>query len=186
MVLGPDGKPCRACTAFKEFANNQGVKKAMSNTGMFCQSVPKRTNADLNREIAAKQAAKAGSATTAIGALATLPPQCPPDSEQLGRSTWTFLHTVAAYYPVNPTPQHRRSMLSLLQSLPVLYPCNYCADHLGVEMQKNPPDVSGRAQLSNWLCDVHNEVNERLGKDKFDCARAIERWKDGPKDGSCD
>lgn len=53
-------------------------------------------------------------------------------------------------------------------------------------MQKNPPDVSGRAALSKWLCDVHNEVNERLGKDKFDCSRVLERWKDGPADGSCD
>lgn len=53
-------------------------------------------------------------------------------------------------------------------------------------MQKNPPDVSGREQLSKWLCGVHNEVNERLGKDQFDCSRVLERWKDGPKDGSCD
>jgi mitochondrial FAD-linked sulfhydryl oxidase len=134
-------------------------------------------------ELGSKPAAKAGLAGAAI---AGVPTECPPDSEQLGRSTWTFLHTAAAYYPVNPSPQHRRSMLSLLQSLPVLYPCNYCAEHLGGEMKKNPPDVSGRAQLSKWLCDVHNEVNERLGKDKFDCARALERWKDGPKDGGCD
>jgi mitochondrial FAD-linked sulfhydryl oxidase len=134
-------------------------------------------------ELGSKQAIKAGLAGAAVGGL---PLECPPDSEQLGKSTWTFLHTTAAYYPVNPSPQHRRSMLSLLQSLPVLYPCNYCAEHLGGEMQKNPPDVSGRAQLSKWLCDVHNEVNERLGKDKFDCARTLERWKDGPKDGSCD
>lgn len=112
--------------------------------------------------------------------------ECPPDSEQIGRSTWTFLHTTAAYYPVNPSPQHRRNMLSLLQSLPTLYPCGYCGEHLGVEMQKNPPDVSGREQLSKWLCNVHNEVNERLGKSQFDCSRVLERWKDGPKDGSCD
>jgi FAD-linked sulfhydryl oxidase len=133
-----------------------------------------------------KQAAKAGLAGATARGFAAPPFECPPDSEQLGRSTWSFLHTAAAYYPVDASPQHRQSMLSLLQSLPVLYPCSYCADHLKGEMQKNPPDVSGRAQLSKWLCDVHNEVNERLGKDKFDCSRTIERWKDGPKDGSCD
>ncbi|KIM22853.1 hypothetical protein M408DRAFT_332717 [Serendipita vermifera MAFF 305830] len=161
MVIGPDGKPCKACTVFKDFAKTKGTVPGSGS----------------------KQAA---TAATMMGALATRPTECPPDSEKLGRSTWTFLHTAAAYYPVNPTPQHRRSMLSLLQSLPILYPCNYCAEHLGGEMQKNPPDVSGRAQLSKWLCDVHNEVNDRLGKDKFDCSRVIERWKDGPADGSCD
>lgn len=53
-------------------------------------------------------------------------------------------------------------------------------------MKTNPPDVTSRETLSRWLCGVHNEVNARLGKEVFDCARVGERWKDGPKDGSCD
>ncbi|CCA67482.1 related to erv1 protein, mitochondrial precursor [Serendipita indica DSM 11827] len=161
MVMGPDGKPCKACTSLESFSSAAGTRT--------------------------KSRAKPLTAAGVAGAsLAKGPLECPPGSEQIGRATWTFLHTAAAYYPVNPTPQHQRSMLSLLQSLSVLYPCSYCAQHLGGEMQKNPPNVSGRVQLSKWLCDVHNEVNERLGKDKFDCSRVLERWKDGPADGSCD
>jgi FAD-linked sulfhydryl oxidase len=53
-------------------------------------------------------------------------------------------------------------------------------------MKDHPPDVSGRVALSRWLCERHNDVNERLGKDKFDCAKTDERWKDGPNDGTCD
>lgn len=55
-------------------------------------------------------------------------------------------------------------------------------------MKANPPDVSGRFGLSRWLCERHNDVNERLGKKKFDCGikSLDERWKDGPSDGSCD
>lgn len=30
-------------------------------------------------------------------------------------------------------------------------------------MRSNPPDVSGRERLGRWLCERHNEVNERLG-----------------------
>ena len=38
-----------------------------------------------------------------------------------------------------------------------------------------------------WLCKIHNEVNEMLGKPSFDCSRVLERWRDGPADGvSCD
>ena len=79
-------------------------------------------------------------------------------------------------------------MLSLLRALPVLYPCSVCAQHLGENMKTRPPDVSGRAGLSRWLCEQHNEVNERLGKERFECTaeKLDERWKDGPSDGSCD
>ncbi|EMD38806.1 hypothetical protein CERSUDRAFT_47273 [Gelatoporia subvermispora B] len=115
------------------------------------------------------------------------PEHCPPDVERLGRSTWTFLHTTAAYFPDRPSPTQRANMLMLLRALPTLYPCGHCADHLGSEMATHPPDVSSRAALSRWLCERHNEVNERLGKERFDCGlRSLdERWKDGPNDGSC-
>lgn len=53
-------------------------------------------------------------------------------------------------------------------------------------MSRHAPNVSSRAALSQWLCERHNEVNERLGKEKFDCIKVDERWKDGPSDGSCD
>jgi mitochondrial FAD-linked sulfhydryl oxidase len=111
---------------------------------------------------------------------------CPPDVDKLGRHTWTFLHTTAAYYPTNPSPVQRSSMLSLLHSLPTLYPCSHCADELGSQIKRHPPDVSGGPVLRRWMCDIHNEVNRRLGKAVFDCDRVDERWKDGWKDGSCD
>jgi mitochondrial FAD-linked sulfhydryl oxidase len=36
------------------------------------------------------------------------------------------------------------------------------------------------------MCDMHNRVNTKLGKQLFDCDRVMERWYDGWKDGSCD
>ncbi|KDQ61492.1 hypothetical protein JAAARDRAFT_150222 [Jaapia argillacea MUCL 33604] len=132
-------------------------------------------------------------ATLAYGTSSGSPPDppsrpdnCPPDVEQLGRATWTFLHTTAAYYPNKPSPAQRANMLNLLHSLPILYPCSWCALHLGQEMKVHPPDVSNRARLSRWLCERHNDVNVRLGKEVFDCGKTDERWKDGPPDGSCD
>lgn len=111
---------------------------------------------------------------------------CPPDVEQLGRHTWTFLHTTAAYYPDQPSDQHKKNASALFNSLPSLYPCSFCADELGKEIQRvGPPDVSSRSALSNWLCNIHNEVNERLGKKQFDCSQVLKRWKDGWDDGRC-
>ncbi|KAF8817478.1 hypothetical protein BYT27DRAFT_7227175 [Phlegmacium glaucopus] len=163
MVMGPDGKPCKICTAFR-YWKPPTTSKANSN------KESNTTNGSLPLPNPADEP----------------PPGCPPDVEQLGRATWTFLHTTAAYYPEKPTPTQRANMLLLLRSLPVLYPCNWCADDFGDDINRHPPDVSGRGALSRWLCERHNEVNEKLGKNKFDCAKVDERWKDGPPDGSCD
>lgn len=38
-------------------------------------------------------------------------------------------------------------------------------------MQKYPPQVSSRTSAAAWACHVHNEVNKRLKKDIFDCAK---------------
>ncbi|KAI5120263.1 hypothetical protein M0805_004599 [Coniferiporia weirii] len=188
MVIGPDGKPCKICTSFR---NWRIPKQSASNPRASSLSSSKNPSSDASfAAIAGTMGALAGtSAAPAAPTRPDTPPEgCPPDVEQLGRATWTFLHTTAAYYPETPSPVQRTRMLGLLFALPVLYPCSWCATHLGEEMQRHPPDVSGRAGLSRWLCMRHNEVNERLGKPVFDCSlkSTDERWKDGPSDGSCD
>jgi len=50
----------------------------------------------------------------------------------------------------------------------------------------NPIQVGSRKKLSQWLCDRHNEVNEKLNKPKFDCSKVFERWLEGPPNGKCD
>lgn len=179
MVLGPDGKPCKICTAFRYWKPRKNETQAEG------QGAENRT-----------KVAKGASTAVAAGAVASgvasqdqpRPDNCPPDVEQLGRATWMFLHTTAAYYPDNPTKNQRTNMLSLLNSLPTLYPCTTCATHLGNKMETHPPDVSNRTVLSRWLCERHNDVNKVLGKSIFDCSIGSldTRWKDGPSDGSCD
>ncbi len=118
----------------------------------------------------------------------TQPPEyraCPPDALELGRSTWTFLHTMSVYYPDRPSSDQQREMSDFLHLFSKFYPCGYCASHLRDEMKKDPPAVDSQSGLAQWLCRMHNEVNERLGKPLFDCKNVDERWRDGPSDGSC-
>jgi len=175
MILGPDGKPCRTCNSLSDFTKAGKKIKSPSSSAS---------------STAAATASTVSLASTALsdGGEGKPQVQCPPDVEQLGRSTWTFLHTTAAYYPENPSATQRSDMLSLLKALPGLYPCGHCASHLKDNLKQFPPEayVSGRGPLSRWLCARHNDVNERLGKPAFDCSKTDERWKDGPADGSCD
>lgn len=110
---------------------------------------------------------------------------CPPDSRELGRSTWTFLHSSAAYLPETPTEPQKEQFSNLIKSVSHLYPCRHCAEHLQSYMEVNPLTLDSRRSISQWLCTFHNEVNQMLGKNTFDCSKIDERWRNGPKDDSC-
>jgi len=52
-------------------------------------------------------------------------------------------------------------------------------------MHKEPPPTDSQSNLSQWMCRMHNQINQMLGKELFDCKKVDERWRDGWKDGSC-
>eukprot|EP01138_Halocafeteria_seosinensis_P011369 gb/GECG01011612.1/.p1 GENE.gb/GECG01011612.1/~~gb/GECG01011612.1/.p1 ORF type:complete len:259 (+),score=42.27 gb/GECG01011612.1/:1-777(+) len=109
------------------------------------------------------------------------PEDCPLDRAELGNRTWSLLHSMAAYYPEEPTKTDQDSMKAFLQALGKFYPCKFCAAHFANELEEDPPDVSSRASLSLWLCEKHNVVNEMLEKPRFECRieELDKRWKYG-------
>ncbi|KAK9325129.1 ERV/ALR sulfhydryl oxidase domain-containing protein [Lipomyces orientalis] len=126
--------------------------------------------------------------STAAAAAKPVATDCPPDVNELGRSTWTFLHSVAAQYPEQATPAQQDDMKSFMCIFGKFYPCWYCAADFQEWSAKpeNTPKVAGREDFGRWLCDAHNEVNRKLGKPEFDCNFWKERWRDGWSDGRCD
>ncbi len=160
IILGPDGKPCRSCNSLRDLmALGMGSK---DKTPMG----PMSSITKASRYIK----------------------ECPPDVELLGRSTWTFLHTMAANYPAEPSPVEQSDMSSFIRTFSNFYPCWVCAEDLRIWMahKENEPVVSkGWEGLGQWMCNAHNEVNMKLGKPAFNCKFWTERWKDGWKDGSC-
>uniref|UniRef100_T1J897 Sulfhydryl oxidase n=1 Tax=Strigamia maritima TaxID=126957 RepID=T1J897_STRMM len=111
---------------------------------------------------------------------------CPVDKEDLGRQTWTFLHTMAAYFPDKPTECEQESMEKFMQLFARFYPCSQCTEDLKAEIKKNPPDVTNGCEFAQWMCRLHNSVNRKMGKAEYDCRIIDERWRDGWRDGSCD
>ncbi|GMJ03509.1 EMBRYO DEFECTIVE 3106, Erv1 [Hibiscus trionum] len=114
-------------------------------------------------------------------------PSAPVTKEELGRATWTFLHTLAAQYPENPTRQQKKDVKELMSILSRMYPCKECADHFKEVLRANPVMAGSQDEFSQWLCHAHNVVNRSLGKLIFPCERVDARWgKLDCKQHACD
>jgi FAD-linked sulfhydryl oxidase len=111
---------------------------------------------------------------------------CPPDVEQLGRSSWTLLHSITASYPSNPTPTDQQNVSQFMSLFSKLYPCWVCAEDFQTYMEQNKVRTESRDEFGKWMCEAHNDVNRKLGKREFDCRKWEERWRTGWKDGRCD
>lgn len=160
---------CRACNTLLDFKSIAGKKK------------PETSSAST-----ASVGAASGIVASAAPSYDATPDDCPPDVEQLGRSTWTLLHSIAATYPNNPSADQKNHLMNFMTSFSHLYPCFYCADDFRDYMKKEKINVTNRDEFGKWLCNAHNAVNVKLGKPTFDCNLWKERWKDGWKDGRCD
>ncbi|KAF3916791.1 hypothetical protein ABW20_dc0108333 [Dactylellina cionopaga] len=53
------------------------------------------------------------------------------------------------------------------------------ASHFRLLLQKYPPQTSSRGAASQWGCVVHNAVNDRLGKEIFDCGTIADKYHCG-------
>ncbi|KAI7960950.1 hypothetical protein MJO28_001439 [Puccinia striiformis f. sp. tritici] len=174
MTIGPDGKPCKACSGFQAW-----TKQTKRQIGGAPKQAGKNEEAPMDKV----EPGSTSSGRTIVEEHA----DCPADSHRLGRHTWTLLHTIGSYYPVEkPSQIHQESTLQLIKSLSIIYPCQPCASHLQDYLAKFPPQIENRSKLERWLCEAHNDVNVRLGKEVFDCSSVSKRWRDGWDDGHCD
>lgn len=96
--------------------------------------------------------------------------------EELGRHTWALLHSIAASYPIVPNKEEKEAIIKLFDVIKTLYPCKICRSHF-----KNMTDGliiknDNRKELVEFICDLHNKVNERLGKEIINCKKAYDVW----------
>ncbi|KAL2710661.1 Sulfhydryl oxidase [Kluyveromyces marxianus] len=103
----------------------------------------------------------------------------PPDVEELGRSSWTLLHSIAAKYPNRPSDTQKQEMKQFMTIFSHVYPCNWCAKDFEKFIKQNAPKVESKEALGRWLCKAHNEVNRKLKKEEFNCDLWKKRWVDG-------
>lgn len=160
---------CRSCTSFASFTSN--TKRIVRG--------PTATTTATSDPNTTYTALPSSSPTSP-------PPNCPPDVEALGRSSWTLLHSLSASYPTTPSNTEQTEMTQFMGLFAKMYPCWVCAEDFQEYMRKEEIRVGSRDDFGKWMCGAHNAVNRKLGKKEFDCGKWEERWRTGWGDGSCE
>ncbi|KAM0673312.1 hypothetical protein GVAV_003280 [Gurleya vavrai] len=89
--------------------------------------------------------------------------------EELGRGTWFLLHSIANNYSDKPTQQERKNTLDFLNLLAEIYPCEDCRINYKNHLKDYKPNLESKSKLKLWLCNLHNKVNQSIGKDLYKC-----------------
>ena len=116
--IGADGKPCRVCGGFSKAFERSTKTRASASAS--------QSSASTTSAIPTVEAQQKAAEATPLGARFG----CPESVDSLGRGSWSFLHTVAAYYPEKPSHDDQSEMHGFMRALGRFYPCNMCATHL--------------------------------------------------------
>lgn len=90
------------------------------------------------------------------------------------------MHIVTMAYPDSPTYAEKRAAKEFFQSMTYLLPCPVCREHFTEVLQGLPVTswLDNRTSLVDWLWQVHNRVNQRLGKREITQAEFFNRYKE--------
>ncbi len=79
---------------------------------------------------------------------------------------WNYLHTVSLEYPDKPTSNDVKNHLNLINSFMETIPCPRCRQDIKnmISQKKLYTALKNRNSLSEYLWDIHNKVNYKLGK----------------------
>lgn len=94
------------------------------------------------------------------------------DTSIWGPLLWTVLHTVAARSPA--------SWAAIPAALRISLPCPDCDAHFNAWCDARPPP-SDAAAASQWLLDLHNNVNSRKGVPTWTPAQLAARYAATPE-----
>ncbi len=88
---------------------------------------------------------------------------------------WMTIHITALGYSDKPTYAEKRAAKEFFEGLQFLLPCHVCREHYAEHIKAKPisPYLDSRAALFSWTVELHNKVNESLGKPKLTEVEAL-------------
>ena len=91
------------------------------------------------------------------------------DPKIWGPYFWFTLHTITLSYPDKPSYENKRQFNDFFVGLQNVIPCPKCREHYKTHLTNNPISsaLDSKEHLVVWLFNLHNTVNESLGKNKM-------------------
>jgi len=100
------------------------------------------------------------------------------DPNLWGSSGWEFIHYVALGFPDNPTKKDKINYKIFYYNLQNILPCSKCASNYRENIKELPIDnsLNSREDLFKWTIDIHNMVNNELGKKNISYEKAYDKY----------
>ena len=103
-----------------------------------------------------------------------------------GPHFWGTLHTAAFSSSEFPNEPQRVEMYNFLYAFASVIPCVTCASHFQNMLytaipSPHSPILNSRKSLCQWTIDVHNSVNQKLGKRVWKYGE-VAQWYEGDED----
>ena len=96
-----------------------------------------------------------------------------------GPPTWAYLHISTVHLPTDLNPAIATQVRNTLLAIPVMVPCEACSLHSGNFMAANRARLQAiktGPEFFNFTVDMHNFVNEKLGKKVVSYDEAQKTW----------
>lgn len=79
---------------------------------------------------------------------------------------WNTIHIVTLGYPASPSAADKDGARKFFESLKTVIPCPVCREHYKQHLADSPiePALEDKGKLIHWAWDLHNRVNDMLGK----------------------
>lgn len=95
-----------------------------------------------------------------------------------GPPFWETMHQISFNYPqINPSEENKKAVKTWFTTLQHLLPCESCRIHFANLLKDYPIQLQNRDSLTRWLVEIHNRVNDRLGKPRMAYEVAAEKYK---------
>ena len=93
-----------------------------------------------------------------------------PLKDEAGPKFWYVMEKVIDKLPDNPKPSELRKATRTMDHIAESFPCEECVESYHKYKKEHPLDCHSKKECAAYLCEFHNDIRRKQGKEVKDCA----------------